>query len=83
MLGHQGVALFERIRRCDLVGGGVALLEELVSLGMGFEVSMTKTKPSFFLLPVDPDAELSTSPVPCLSAVMFLAMAIRTKPLKL
>ena len=29
MLGHLGVALFEKIRGCGLVGAGVALLEEV------------------------------------------------------
>ena len=33
MLGHQGVALFERIMECGLVGGGVALLEEVCHWG--------------------------------------------------
>jgi hypothetical protein len=41
MLSHQGVALFERIRRigrCDFVGG-------IVSLRVGFEVSKAHAKP--------------------------------------
>lgn len=32
MLGHQGVVLFERIRKSGFIGGGM-------SLGMGFELS--------------------------------------------
>lgn len=44
MISHQGVELFERIRRtrrCGLVGMGVALLEEVCLEGGGgsFEVS--------------------------------------------
>lgn len=41
-----------------------------MSLGAGFEISDTQARPesshSVFLLPLDPDIELSaTSPVPC------------------
>ena len=46
MLSHQGVALFEkikRIRRCGLVGGSV-------SLGVGFEISKAHAKPRVSLL---------------------------------
>jgi hypothetical protein len=42
-----------------------------VSLGVGFRVSKSHARPSIFpfLLPVDPDVELSAiSPVPCLPA---------------
>ena len=46
--------------RCGLVGGSM-------SLGMGFEVLK-----AFFLLPVDPDVELSaTSPASCLPACHY------------
>ena len=49
--------------KCGLVGGGV-------SLGEGFEVSDAQARIkwlSFFLLPANPDVELSgSSPAPCL-----------------
>jgi hypothetical protein len=58
------------IRRCGLVGVGVAFLEEIRHWGVGFEVSDAQAKPSvspLFLLPVDPDVELSAPfPTPCL-----------------
>lgn len=41
MLSHQEVELFERIRRCGLVGAGMALLEEVQDSNVGFEVSKT------------------------------------------
>jgi hypothetical protein len=57
MLSHQRVELFERIRRCGLVGGSV-------SLGLAFKVS--KAYPGLmplFLFPADLVGELSaTSP---------------------
>lgn len=54
MLGYQGVAVFERVRSSGLDGGSV-------STGMGFEFSEAQSRPgvSLFLLPVDPDGELS------------------------
>ena len=55
MLSHQGVELFDRIRRirrCGLVGGNV-------SLGVGFEVSKTCVRPSLCLLLTDQDVALS------------------------
>jgi hypothetical protein len=63
------------IRRCGLVGEGVALLEEVCHWGWGgagFEVSCAQTLPSvedshLFLLPVDQDVELTASLAPCLS----------------
>lgn len=39
MLSHQGVALFQSIRRCGLVGGAVLL-------GVDFKVSKAQTWPS-------------------------------------
>jgi len=39
MFGHHGVALFERVRRCGLVGGNV-------SLGVSFGVSKAQSRPS-------------------------------------
>ena len=62
VLGHQGVALFERIRRYSLIGGSMPL-------GMGFEVSKSPFQAQSFslLLPVDLDVEfLATSLAPCL-----------------
>jgi hypothetical protein len=57
MLGHQGVALFQRSRRYGLIG-------RIVSLGVGFEVSSDQAR-LLFLLPMDRDIELSaTSSVP-------------------
>lgn len=44
MLGHQGVALFERIGKCGLVGGSM-------SWWVDFEVSRTQARPSGFSLP--------------------------------
>jgi hypothetical protein len=58
------MALFERIRTCGFVGGSV-------SLRMDFEVSDAQAKPRviLFLLPANPDIELSApSLAPCLSA---------------
>lgn len=49
-MNAQGLALFERIRRCGLAGGSV-------SPGVGFEVLKTQAM-SPFLLPADPDVEL-------------------------
>jgi hypothetical protein len=37
MLGHSGAALFERIRRCGLIGGSK-------SLGVNFEISKAHAK---------------------------------------
>jgi hypothetical protein len=70
MLGHQRVALSERFRRCGLVGRS-ALLD------VGFEVLKTQAKPSasLFLLPTDPNTDLSTtSPAPHLPHVAMLIM---------
>ena len=64
MLGHQGVALFERMRGVGLVGGNM-------SLGLGVEVSKANCKPgiSIYLHPADLDVGLSApSPAQCLSA---------------
>ncbi|EGW11090.1 hypothetical protein I79_009899 [Cricetulus griseus] len=63
------------IRRCGLVG-------EIMSLGVGFEVSEAQTRlmaHCLFLLPVNPDVELPvTSLAPCLPACLhgLLAMTI-------
>lgn len=58
LVGSEGVALL----------GSVILLKK-VSLVRGYEVSKTQARPSviLFLLPDDPDVELSASfPAPCL-----------------
>ena len=52
MLSHQGVVLFEKIRRYGLGGGCV---------GVGFDISKACARPSL-TLPVDQDIELSA---PC------------------
>lgn len=57
MLSQQGMALFERCRKCGIVevdGGNV-------SPRVGLEVSKAEARPSgsVFLLPVDLDIELS------------------------
>jgi hypothetical protein len=70
MLSQQGVELFggiRRIRRCVLVGVGVALLENM-PLRVGFEVSKAHARPSFsFCLPRDQDVVLRA----CLHAAML------------
>jgi hypothetical protein len=44
-IGSKEVALFERTRKCGLVGGSV-------SLGLGFEIQKSKSGPvALFLLP--------------------------------
>jgi hypothetical protein len=58
--------------RCDLVGVGVVLLEECVTVGAGFEFSyaeaMVSVTHSFLQLPVHQDIGcLASSPEPCLS----------------
>lgn len=55
MLGHQRVALFEKMRRFGL-GRTVSLVE-------GFEGSKAQARPSGSLLrlPMDPETDLSTS----------------------
>ena len=45
MLGHQGVALFERIMECGLVGGGVALLEEVCHWGWALKFQKPLPRP--------------------------------------
>lgn len=53
LLGHQGVALFENIRMCGLIGGSV-------SLEVGFEVSKSPFQAqTLSLLAVDLDRQLS------------------------
>jgi hypothetical protein len=49
MLGHQGVYGL-RIRRCDPVEVGVALLEEVCLEGVASEVPKTHTRPSLLSL---------------------------------
>jgi len=50
------------LKRCDLVGVGVALFEELCHWGVGFDAQGG----ILFLLSVDPDGEFSaTSPALC------------------
>ena len=63
MLSHQGVKLFDRIRRVRRHG----LLGGSMSLGVGFELSKAHTGPGFFLslLPANQDVKLSAvSPAP-------------------
>lgn len=67
MLGHQRVALLERIRKCDLVGG--VAFGRPASRRVGFEVSRTQARPrdSLFLLSAGEGVDLSaTSPADCL-----------------
>ena len=54
MLGQQGVVLFERIRRCGLVGGSV-------SGRLGFEVSKAQARLSVFFLLKNPSIKLSAT----------------------
>ncbi|EDL18447.1 mCG147608 [Mus musculus] len=61
--GHQRGALYERTKRCGLVGGSVSL---------GVDPEVPKPIPSLealFLLSADSDIQLlATSPAPCLPA---------------
>ena len=65
MLSHQGVALFEmirRIRRYGLVGIDLALFKEVCHFRVSIEVSKGHARPSLCLslsLPADPDVKLS------------------------
>lgn len=66
MLNHQGVVVL-RIRRYGLVRIDVTFFGGNVPLRVGFGVSKAQARPSgsLFLLPVDPDIELSAnSPTP-------------------
>lgn len=66
MFGHEGTALFRRIRRHGL-------LERSVSLGMGFRSPNEAQRHSLFLLPENLDAELSVpSPAPWLPLCAML-----------
>jgi hypothetical protein len=59
MLSHQGVILFERIRRmrrCGLVGVGVAFLGEV-----GFEASKAHSNPLFPSTSLPKDQDVSPS----------------------
>jgi hypothetical protein len=60
------------IRRCSLVGVGVALLVKCVTVGAGCEASCAQAilsvAHSFLLLPGDQDVELSAPVGPCLPA---------------
>ena len=47
MLGHQGVVLFERIKRCDLVGGSVSLKNGLVDVSSYFSTISDSVPPYF------------------------------------
>jgi hypothetical protein len=78
MLGHPGLALVGRIRKCGLVGGSV-------SLGEGFKVSKAYEKPRVCLsvsvsvslsLPMDQDIVLRYCSSICLHATMFPDMMI-------
>lgn len=67
MLGHQGMALFDRRRRYGLV-------ERSKSLGVDVETSRAQAllSGSLFLVPEDPAIELSaTLSVPCLPACHY------------
>jgi hypothetical protein len=73
MLSHQGVALFERIRRirrCGLVSRGL-------SLGVGSEVSKTHARPNVSLSAYRSgcSSQVLLHHV-CLHAAMFSAMMI-------
>lgn len=61
MCSHQGAVLFKRFRRCGLVRGSVWL-----EVGSEVKEAHAKSRVSLFLLPLDPDVELSTSLAPCL-----------------
>ena len=54
----------------------VVFIGRSMSGGVGFEVSEAQARPSahfLFLLPTDPDVELSApSPAPCLPAMMIM-----------
>ena len=61
------------IMRCWLVGVGVtlledvALLEEVITVGVGFEMFLAQTgRTVCSWLPLDEDVELSATPAPCL-----------------
>ena len=60
------------IRRCSLIGVGVALLEVACHFGVGFGVFYVQVMPSdtdHFLLTMDQGVKLSAPfPAPCLSA---------------
>lgn len=75
MLSHQRVALFQRTRgiRCGLVGIGVVVLEELLSLKVGFEVSKAHARNNLSLL-TDQNVVLNYSNRVCLHATMFPIM---------
>jgi hypothetical protein len=66
-IGSQGVALFQRTRPCDLVGVGVAFLEEVCHWRWALKLQMLKLGPVahfVFQLPANPDVELlAPSPV--------------------
>lgn len=53
-INHQETELFERIRKCGLVGGSV-------SLGVGFEVSQAPDRLSVFPLPLLVDEDVAHS----------------------
>lgn len=70
MLGHQGMTTWEGLEGEAFVRIGVALFKDMChwKLGRGVEVSEAQASLNgclSFLLPVDPDVELS---VPCLPA---------------
>jgi hypothetical protein len=62
------------IRRCDLIGVGVALLEEIRHFGVGFETLLLAAwKPVFSCLPLEQDVELSAPPSPCLPGCCYVS----------
>ena len=64
------------IRRCGLVGIGMAFLEDVYYSGDRlralFCLSYTQCGHSFFLLPIDQDAEFLAPPAQCLPAGAML-----------
>lgn len=66
MLTHQGVALFEKIRKCGLVGRSLSLAEGFVA-----SKAYAKLSVSLFQLPGDLDVKLSSaSPATCVPACL-------------
>ena len=50
------------IRRCGLIGIGVALLEEVCHFRVGFKTLLAASKPVFFCLPSEQVVELLVPP---------------------
>jgi hypothetical protein len=69
MLGHQGVLLSEKIRRCGLFGGNV-------SLGVSIEVSKAHAKLRVFLSAFELGCSSQSCSSACLQAAMLPAVMI-------